>query len=134
MSNVIPSKATQILALQAYANFLDSGSGAAYIVYYSGAKPTSIDVAANAENTLCTLTLPKPCLKQVLSNGIELHETNTALATQAGVVTFARLYNGNHEAFADFDVGLNGTHITLNNTNIAFGSSQKLDSIIFNPL
>lgn len=133
MSNIIPSKATQILALQAYATFLDSGSGA-YIVYYSGAKSASIDVAANAENALCTLTLPKPCLKQVLSDGIELHETNTALATQAGVVTFARLYNGNHEPFADFDVGLIGTHITLNNTNIALGSSQKLDNIFFNPL
>lgn len=131
---ITSSQAAQILALQAYANFLDSGSGAAYIVYYSGDKPTSIDVAANAENALCTLTLPKPCLKQVLSDGIELHETNTALATQAGVVTFARLYNGNHEAFADFNVGLNGTHITLNNTNIALGSSQKLESIILNPL
>lgn len=134
MTNIIPSKVAQLLALQAYADFLDSGSGAAYFVYYSGDKPASIDVSANSANALCTLNLPKPCLKQVLSDGIELHETNSALATQAGVVTFARLYNGNHEPFADFDVGLIGTHITLNNTNIALGSSQKLDSIIFSPL
>ncbi|WP_122897727.1 hypothetical protein [Acinetobacter sp. B51(2017)] len=131
---IIPSQAAQVLALQAYAAFLDSGSSAAYFMYYSGNKPTSIDVVADSANALCTLTLPKPCLKQVLSDGIELHETNSALATQAGVVTFARLYNGNHEPFADFDVGLIGTHITLNNTNIALGSSQKLESIILNPL
>lgn len=130
---IITSQAAQVLALQAYAAFLDSGSGA-YFVYYSGDKPTSINVEANVENALCTLTLPKPCLKQILSNGIELHETYSALAIKAGVVTFARLYNGNHEPFADFDVGLSGTHITLSNTEIASGSLQKLDSIFFNPL
>lgn len=131
---IITSQAAQVLALQAYAAFLDLGNDAAYFVYYSGDKPTSIDVSANSANALCTLALPKPCLKQVLSDGIELHETSSALATQAGAVTFARLYNGNHEPFADFDVGLSGTAITLNNINIALGSSQKLDSIIFNPL
>lgn len=130
---ITASQTAQLLALQAYAAFLDSGSGA-YFVYYSGDKPTSIDVAANSENALCTLTLPKPCLKQVLSNGIELHETYSALAMQAGVVTFARLYNGNHEPFADFDVGLSGADITLNNTEIALGSLQKLDGVFFNPL
>ena len=131
---IIPSQAAHIFALQGYAAFLDVGIGPAYFVYYSGEKPTSINVEANVENALCTLTLPKPCLKQALSDGIELQQTNAALTTKAGVVTFARLYNGNHEAFADFDVGLSDAHIVLGNTNLVVGSNQKIDGIFFNPL
>lgn len=131
---ITSSQAAQILALQGYAAFLDVGIGPAYFVYYSGNKPTSIDVEVDPSHALCTLTLPKPCLKQVLSDGIELHETNSALATQAGVVTFARLYNGNNQAFADFDVGLSDAHIVLGDTNLVVGSNQKIDSIFFNPL
>ena len=123
-------KPAQLLALQAHATYLDSGSGSAYFVYYKGAKPASLDVAADPLNALCTLPLPEPCFKQVLIDGIELHPTETATATKAGVVTWARLYNGNNEAYADFTIGTSGTDIVLNNTNIALGSSQKLDSII----
>ena len=88
----------------------------------------------NQHDTNYRSPLPEPCFKQVLANGIELHETETALATKAGTATWARLYNGNGEAYADFTVGTSGTHIVLNTDNIALGSSQKLDSIIFNPL
>ena len=87
-------------------------------------------MAANSANVLCTLPLPKPCIKQVLADGVELQETTTALATKAGIAIWARLYNGNNEAYADFTIGTSGTDIVLNNTNIALGSSQKLDSII----
>lgn len=134
MTEIAVCNPAQLLALQSYATYLDSGDGSAYFVYYSGVKPASLNIAADPLNALCTLQLPEPCFKQVLTNGIELHETTTALATKAGTVTFARLYNGNHEAFADFDVGTSGTHIVLNSVDIALGSSQKLDSIIFNPL
>lgn len=134
MTDITVCKPAQLLALQAYATYLDSGSGSAYFVYYKDAKPASLTVAANPANALCTLPLPEPCFKQVTIDGIELHETASTLATQAGTTTWARLYNGNNEPFADFDVGTNGTHIVLNSVNIAVGSSQKLDSIIFNPL
>jgi len=119
----------QLLALQAHATYLDSGQGLAYFVYYSGIKPASLDIAADQLNALCVLPLPKPCFKQVLTNGIELHPTDTATATKAGIVTWARLYNGNDEPYADFTVGTSGTHIVLNNDDIALGASQKLDSI-----
>lgn len=134
MTDITVCKPAQLLALQAYATYLDSGSGSAYFVYYKGTKPASLEVAANPANALCTLELPEPCFKQVLIDGIELYETDSALATQAGTVTWARLYNGNNEPFADFDVGEEDAHIILNSVNIALGSSQKLDSIIFNPL
>lgn len=127
------SKKAGLLALQAHAQFLDSGSGSAYFVYYSDTKPTNIETAANPANALCALTLPEPCFKQLLSDGIELHETDTALATQAGTATWARLYNGNNEAYADFTIDIQDADIILNSVNIAIGSSQKLDSIILKP-
>ncbi len=127
------SKKAGLLALQAHAQFLDSGSGSAYFVYYSDTKPASIETAANPANALCALTLPEPCFKQLLSDGIELHETDTALATQAGTATWARLYNGNNEAYADFKIGTEDADIILNSVNIALGSSQKLDSITLKP-
>jgi hypothetical protein len=127
------SKKAGILALQAHADFLDTGSGSAYFVYYSDTIPTSTEIAANPANALCTLSLPKPCIKQVLVDGIELHSTSTALATKAGVAVWARLYNGNDEPYADFTIGTLDTDIVLNSADIALGSSQKLDSIILKP-
>ncbi|WP_286964767.1 MULTISPECIES: hypothetical protein [Acinetobacter] len=127
------SKKAGLLALQAHATFLDSGSGSAYFVYYSDTKPASVETSANPANALCTLTLPEPCFKQLLVDGIELHETATALATQAGTAVWARLYNGNDEAYADFTIGTSDADIILNSINIAVGSTQKLDSIILKP-
>lgn len=134
MTDITVCKPAQLLALQSYAAYLDSGSGTAHITYYMGAKPANLTGAADPNNALCTLYFPEPCFKQVLADSIELFETSTELATKAGTVTWARLYNGNGDAFCDFDVGISDAHITLNSVNIALGSSQKLDSIIFNPL
>lgn len=127
------SKKAGLLALQAHAQFLDSGSGSAYFVYYSDVMPQSTEITANSANALCILSLPEPCIKQVLSDGIELQETASALATQAGIAAWARLYNGNDEAYADFTIGTVDTDIILNSTDIVLGSSQKLDSIILKP-
>lgn len=127
------SKNAGILALQAHADFLDAGSGSAHFIYYSDSKPVSIGTAANPTNALCTLSLPKPCIKQVLTDGIELYSTDTALATKAGIAVWARLYNGNDEPYADFTIGTSDTDIVLNSADIALGSSQKLDSIILKP-
>jgi len=127
------SKNAGILALQAHAGFLDAGSGSAYFIYYSDTKPASIETAENPANELCTLSLPEPCIKQVLVDGIELYPTDTVLATKAGIAVWARLYNGNDEPYADFTIGTSGTDIVLNSVDIAIGSSQKLDSIILKP-
>jgi|GEM_PF-204814 len=134
MTDITVCKPAQLLALQTYATYLDSGAGAAHITYYMGVKPASLTVAADSNNALCTLYFSEPCFKQVLADGIELFETSTELATKTGTVAWARLYNGNGDAFCDFDVGTSGTHIVLNSINIVLGSTQKLDSIILNPL
>ena len=134
MTEITVCKPAQILALQAYATYLDSGSGSAYFAYYKGAKPASLTIDANPSDALCTLPLPEPCFKQVTIDGIELYPTSTELATQTGVATWARLYNGNGDAFCDFTVGTSGTHIVIDSNNIALGSEQSIDSILFNPL
>lgn len=127
------SQKAGLLALQAHAQFLDAGSDSAHFVYYSDAKPSSIAIEANPINALCTLLLPEPCFKQLIVDGIELHETNTALAIKAGTAVWARLYNGNNEVYADFTIGIESSDIILNSVNIALGSTQKLDSIILKP-
>ncbi len=128
--SVIPSLATGIVALQAIATYLDQGSENATFVYFDSTKPTNVNVAADPDARIVTLNLPKPCFKQLLADGIELHPTDTGMAIKAGVVKWARLYNGAGVPVADFTVG---TDIVLNSDNIALGSSQKLDSIILKP-
>ena len=88
------SKKAGIVALQAHAEFLDRGAGAAYFAYYSGAKPASTEVAANPSNLLCVLPLPEPCIKQVLVDGIELYETEAALANMVAAAQALRAKHG----------------------------------------
>ncbi|MGC3818655.1 hypothetical protein [Acinetobacter sp. G11] len=128
--SVIPSLATGIVALQAIATYLDQGSENATFVYFDSTKPTKVNVAADPDARIVTLNLPKPCFKQLLADGIELYPTDTGMAIKAGVVKWARLYNGAGVAVADFEMG---TDIILNSYDILLGSLQKLDSIILKP-
>lgn len=125
------SLAAGLVALQEIASFLDQGSGNATFIYYDNTKPANIGVAADPAAKLVTLNLPKPCFKSLLADGIELYPTNTSLAIKAGIVKWARLYNGAGIAVADFAMS---TDIILNNYDIASGSIQQLDSIILKPV
>ncbi|MHA3079633.1 hypothetical protein [Acinetobacter sp. ANC 5502] len=128
--SIKPSLAASLLALQGLASFIDQGSNNATFVFYSDIKPTDTTVAGSDSAKLVTLILPKPCTKQMLSDGIELYPTSSAMAIQAGVATWARLYNGNGIAVADFSMG---SDIILNTYDIAAGSTQIIDSIILKP-
>lgn len=128
--SVIPSIAAGLAQLQALANFLDTGSSNATFSFYKGTKPASVTVAASAGNKLVTLNLPEPCFKQLNADSIELHPTDTGTITQAGTATWARLYNGNGDAVADFTVG---TDITLANPSLALGSTLTTNSIVLRP-
>ena len=128
--SVIPSIAAGLAQLQALANFLDTGSGNATFSFYKGTKPASVSVAASAGNKLVTLNLPEPCFKQINADSIELYPTDTGTITQAGTATWARLYNGNGDAVADFSVG---TEITLANPSLALGSTLMINSIVLRP-
>ncbi|WP_336982582.1 hypothetical protein [Acinetobacter modestus] len=128
--SVIPSMAAGLAQLQALANFLDTGSSNATFSFYKGTKPANVTVAASAGNKLVTMNLPEPCFKQLNANSIELYPTDTATVTQAGTATWARLYNGNGDAVADFTVG---TDITLANPNLVLGSMLMINSIVLRP-
>lgn len=128
--SVTPSLAAGLAQLQALANFLDTGSSNATFLVYKGSKPANVTVAANPSNKLVTLNLPEPCFKQLNADSIELYPTDTGTITQAGTATWARLYNGNGDAVADFSVG---TEITLANPSLTLGSTLMINSIVLRP-
>lgn len=127
---IYPSTKAGIAQLVGLANFIDEGSNNATFIFYNDNKPSDISANANDTAKLITLTLPKPCIKQTNDDSIDLKPTDTAIATQAGTAKWARLFNGNGIAVADFEVG---TDITLANTDIAEGGTLSLTSFKLRP-
>lgn len=128
--SVIPSLAAGLAQLQALATYIDQGSSNATFIFYSDTQPASIDVAANTSAALVTLTLPKPCFKQLNADSIELNQTDAALVTKAGTALWARLYNGAGLAVADFAVG---SDISLANPTLVLGATLMMNSIVLKP-
>ena len=120
----------RLAMIQAFANFIDSGSQSATIIFYEGVQPADTSVAADSNNALVTLTFPEPSVKEVTPTYVELHPTNTGNVIKAGTATWARIYNGAGEVAADLTVG---TDITLANTNLALGGTLSTTSIKLRP-
>ena len=116
--------------IQAFANFMDSGSQSATVIFYEGVQPANPAIAADSSKALVTLTLPEPCVKEVTPTYVELHPTNTGSVVKSGTATWARIYNGAGEVAADLTVG---TDITLANTNLALGGTLSVTSIKLRP-
>lgn len=116
--------------LQALANYIDQGSANATFIFYSDDKPASLAVAADEAAKLVILTLPKPCFKKLNLDNIELHQTDAGTVTGAGMAVWARLFNGEGKAVADFEVGID---ITLANPNLVIGSTLMMNSLILRP-
>jgi len=116
--------------LQALANYIDQGSANATFIFYSDEKPESLAIAADEAAKLVILTLPKPCFKKLNLDSIELHQTDAGTVTKAGIATWARLFNGEGKAVADFEVGID---ITLANPNLVIGSTLMMNSLILRP-
>ena len=125
-----PSHVVKMAMLQAMVANLDQGEGYATMVYYDGLRPASEEVAADPSARLVTLTLLKPCVKQVNENSIELHPSNTAMAIKTATAIWARLYNAAGQAVIDMDMGV---EIQLDSYEIVLGSTQKLDAIFIEP-
>ena len=120
----------RLAMIQAFANFMDSGSQSATVIFYEGVQPASPAVAADSNNALVTLVFPEPCIKETTASYVELHPTDTATVIKAGTATWARIYNGAGEVAADLTVG---TDIALANTNLALGGSLSITSIKLRP-
>lgn len=116
--------------LQALVNYIDQGSANATFIFYSDEKPESLTNAVDEAAKLVTLTLPKPCFKKLNLDSIELHQTDAGTVTKAGIAIWARLFNGEGKAVADFEVG---TDITLANPDLVLGSTLMMNSLILRP-
>ena len=116
--------------IQAFANFMDSGSQSATVIFYDGVQPVDTSVAADSNNALVTLTFPEPCVKETTATYVELHPTDTGSVIKSGTATWARIYNGAGEVAADLTVGAD---ITLANTNLALGGTLSTTSIKLRP-
>ncbi|MCU4397354.1 hypothetical protein [Acinetobacter junii] len=120
----------KLVMIQAFANFMDSGSQSATVIFYKGVQPVDTSVAADSNNALVTLTFPEPCVKEVTPTYVELHPTNTGSVVKSGTATWARIFNGAGEVAADLAVGAD---ITLANTNLALGGTLSVTSIKLRP-
>ena len=120
----------RLAMIQAFSEFMDSGSQSATVIFYEGVQPVDISVAADSNNALVTLVFPEPCIKETTPTYVELHPTDTATVIKAGTATWASIYNGAGEVVADLTVG---TDIALANTNLALGGSLSITSIKLRP-
>lgn len=120
----------RLAMIQAFSEFMDSGSQSATVIFYEGVQPVDTSVAADSNNALVTLTFPEPCVKEVTPTYVEFHPTDTGNVIKSGTATWARIYNGAGEVAADLTVG---TDISLANTNLALGGTLSTTSIKLRP-
>ena len=120
----------RLAMIQAFANFIDSGSQSATVIFYEGVQPASPAIAADSNNALVTLVFPEPCIKEVTATYVELHPTDTGSVIKTGTATWARIFNGAGEVAADLTVG---TDISLANTNLVVGGTLFIQSIKLRP-
>ncbi len=120
----------RLAMIQAFANFMDSGSQSATVIFYEGTQPATPSIAADPMKALVTLNLPEPCIKDVTTSYVELHPSDTATVIKTGTATWARIYNGASEVAADLTVG---TDITLASTNLVVGGTLNIQSIKLRP-
>ena len=120
----------RLAMIQAFANFIDSGSQSATVIFYEGVQPASPAIAADSNNALVTLVFPEPCIKEVTATYVELHPTDTGSVIKTGTATWARIFNGAGEVAADLTVG---TDITLDNTNLVLGGSLQINFFKIRP-
>ena len=120
----------KLAMIQAFAEFMDSGSQSATVIFYEGVQPANTSVAADSNNALVTLVFPEPCIKETTTTYVELHPTDTATVIKTGTATWARTYSGAGEVAADLTVGMD---ITLANTNLVVGGTLSIQSIKLRP-
>jgi len=120
----------RLAMIQAFANFMDSGSQSATVTFYEGVQPTSPAIAADSNNALVTLVFPEPCIKEITATYVELHPTDTTNVIKSGTASWARIYNGAGEVAADLTVG---SDITLANTSLVVGGTLFIQSIKLRP-
>lgn len=125
-----PSLNASLSLLQALTQYIDRGSTNASFIFYDDPQPVSPAIDANNSAKLVIVELPKPCFKQIHLDSIELMPSNEGTVVKTGTAVWARLYNGEGYAVADFNCVAN---MNLNTRDLVLGGSFKLDAITFRP-
>lgn len=120
----------RLAMIQAFAEFMDSGSQSATVIFYEGVQPASPAIPADSNNALVTLVFPEPCIKETAPTYVELHPTDTGSVIKTGTATWARIFNGAGEVVVDLTVGID---ISLTNPNIVLGGSFQINSFKIRP-
>ena len=120
----------RLAMIQAFSEFMDSGSQSATVIFYEGAQPANTAVAADSNNALVTLVFPEPCIKETTPTYVEFHPTDTGSVIKGGTAAWARIFNGAGEVAADLTVS---TDISLANTNLVMGGTLFIQSIKLRP-
>ena len=120
----------RLAMIQAFANFMDSGSQSATVIFYEGVQPAGTSVAADSNNALATLVFPEPCIKETTATYVEFHPSDTGSVIKTGTATWARIYNGAGEVAADLTMGVD---ISLANANLILGGSFQVNSFKIRP-
>ncbi|MEO3355789.1 hypothetical protein [Acinetobacter haemolyticus] len=120
----------RLAMIQAFSEFMDSGSQSATVIFYEGVQPANTAIAADPNNALVTLVFPEPCIKETTATYIEFHPTDTGNVIKSGTATWARIYNGAGAVAADLTIS---TDISLANTNLVVGGTLFIQSIKLRP-
>ena len=101
---------------------LDAASTAGNLRLYATGKPAVLD--APSAGPISELVLAKPCGAVNEQGEIVFFAVADAMVSNAGVVTWARLSDGDGNAIADLDVGLpgSGAAIILADTDLKAGA------------
>jgi len=91
----------QLARLEATRSFLDQGELNARIRLYGGSRPLSPEETPSSV-MLAEVTLTKPC-GYITGLVLNLTTISNALITHSGVVTWARLVNGDEKTALDLD-------------------------------
>lgn len=110
----------------ALVNFIDNGSQSASVILYEGDIPGGSNPYADDQKILAQLYLPKPSLKQAVSNYIELLPPGETMILRSGIATWAQLKNGEGKTIIKL---LIGEDIELNKTEFAQGGILRLPTI-----
>lgn len=107
----------------------------AVVKIYSGSKPASPDNAVTAQTLLCTLACSAIFAQAAVGSTLTLNPIEIGVGTEAaGTGTEAswfRVESAGGAAHVDGSVGISGSDMNLNNTNIATGQTISVASMKF---
>lgn len=94
-------------ALQSRLDFINTGTGKAYLNIYSGVRPTSPNTAVN---NILLVSVPLDTVPGSISDGVlTLNFVPTTIVTANGIATWGRLINKAQQPVFDLDIGSIGT-------------------------